>query len=156
MKKFLPALLLFPLALSAQQKFVVSGNLQGLPDGSSVSISDINKPTDTLARGVVKSGAFELNGSVEEPNLLQLNLDGIQKKSVLFIGNEKVKVDGNVDALQDMSVSGSSAHDDFEEFKQTFNPLFEKLALLGQTLSSNPPGSKNDSLTAAYKEHLDK
>jgi len=156
MKKLLPVLFLFPFALHAQQKFAISGNLRGLPEGSPVSVSDINNPTDTLAKGVVKAGAFELNGSVKEPNLLQLNLEGIQKKSVLFIGNDNVKVNGSVDALQELSVSGSGSHDDFEQFKKTFNPLFERLSILGQRINTSAPGSKNDSLTDAYKENLEK
>lgn len=154
MKKFLPVVLLFPMALSAQEKFVVSGNLQGLPEGSAVSISDINNPTDTLARSVVKSGVFELDGAVKEPNLLQLNLDGVQKKAILFIGNENVKVNGTVDALQEVAVSGSAVHDDFEEFKKTFNPLFEQLSSMGQKIQSE--GSRNDSLMNEYKGRLDK
>jgi len=154
MKKLLPAFLLFPFALTAQDKFVVSGNVQGLPEGSAVSISDINNPTDTLAKSTVKSGVFELNGSVSEPNLLQLNLDGIQKKSVLFIGNENVKLSGNTDALQDLAVSGSAVHDDFEIFKKTFNPLFEQLSLMGQRIQSG--GMGNDSLMKAYNGHLEK
>ncbi len=156
MKKVLAAFVFVPFFLSAQQKFNITGNLQGLPDGSSVSLSDANNPNDTLAKGIVEGGIFVLNGSVQEPNLFQLNLDGVQKKSILFIGNENVSLKGNVETIQDLSVTGSAVHDDFEEFKKIFNPLFQQLTVLGQKLNSTPGTKKDDSLTEAYKTQLDK
>jgi len=152
MKSFILGLLLFPFALSAQDKFSIAGNVQGLPDGSSVTVSDINNPTDTLARATVTSGAFELNGALKEPNLLQLNFDGVKKKAVVFIGNEKVKVNGTTEAIQEISVTGSRVHDDFEQFKKTFNPLFGKLGELGQQI--NGSSVKSDSLNKAYESEL--
>ena len=154
MKSFILGLLLVPFALSAQDKFSIAGNIQGLPDGSSVTVSDINNPTDTLARSTVKSGLFELNGAVKEPNLLQLNFDGVKKKAVVFIGNEKVKVNGTTESMQEISVTGSKVHDDFEQFKKTFNPLFGKLGELGQKINSS--SVKNDSLNTAYESELNK
>ncbi len=154
MKNLIVGLLLFPFVLGAQDKFSIAGNVQGLPDGSSITISDINNPTDTLARSTVKGGVFELKGSVKEPNLLQLNFDGIKKKAALFIGNEKVKISGNSEALNEIKVTGSPVHDDFEQFKSTFNPLFEKLGELGQQINSS--SVKNDSLNAVYFDQLTK
>ncbi|MBL7700027.1 MAG: AhpC/TSA family protein [Chitinophagaceae bacterium] len=156
MKIFLTLILFVPFALSAQKKFVISGNLQGLPEGSSVSLSNANDPNDTLAHSVVKAGgAFELQGSVAEPNLFQLNLDGVQKKSVLFIGNDKVSVNGDVAAIQDLAVRGSGVHDDFEEFKKTFNPLFQELTSMNQRISRSPSLQQNDSVMKAYQEQVE-
>lgn len=156
MKTLLSLLLVIPFALNAQKKFVISGNLQGLPDGSNVSLSDANNPQDTLARGVVKDGTFELRGSVQEPNLYQLNLDGVQKKSVLFIGNDNVTVNGDVATIQDLDVKGSKAHDDFEVFKKTFNPLFQELNAMGQRMSRTPSLASSDSAVNAYQKHVQK
>lgn len=155
MKRFLTLVLLAPFALFAQNKFVISGSLQGLPEGSAVSLSNANDPNDTLASTVVKSGgAFELQGSVTEPNIFQLNLDGVQKKSVLFIGNEKVSVSGDIAAIQDLTVRGSHVHNDFEEFKKTFNPLFQELTAMNQRINNSPSLQQNDSAMNAYKKHI--
>lgn len=154
MKKFFTILLLFPLMLTAQKKFSVSGNLPGLPDGSGVSLSNANSPTDTLAKGIVKNGAFELKGSVDEPNLYQLNLDGVQKKSILFIGNENVTVSGNIETVQDLQVQGSAVHNEFEQFKKTFNPLFQQLTEMGQRIQRLPSLAQDDSTMNAYRQHL--
>lgn len=155
MKRFLTLILFVPFALSAQKKFVISGNLQGLPEGSSVSLSNANDPNDTLAQSLVKAGgAFELQGSVAEPNLFQLNLDGVQKKSVLFIGNEKVSVAGDIAAIQDLTVRGSEVHEDFEDFKKTFNPLFQELTAMNQRIGRTPSLQQNDSAMKVYKKHV--
>lgn len=154
MKRFLAIFLLFPLSLAAQKKFIISGNLQGLPDGSAVSLSNANSPEDTLARAIVKDGGFELQGTVNEPNLYQLNLDGVQKKSILFIGNERVSVSGNVQTVQDLTVEGSKVHEDFEIFKKTFNPLFQELTAMGQRISKLPSLTRDDSVMTAYKDQL--
>jgi peroxiredoxin len=157
MKKFLALLLFVPFAVSAQKKFVINGNLNGLPEGSAVSLSNANTPDDTLARSIVKSGgAFELRGAVAEPNLYQLNFDGVQKKSVLFIGNDQVNVTGDVQTIQDLTVKGSEVHNDFEEFKKTFNPLFQELTAMGQRINRTPSLQTNDSVMGAYKNHLEK
>ncbi len=154
MKRFFAGLLFFPLIAFAQEKFVISGNVKGLPEGSTVTVVDVNYPTDVLATSTVKNGDFELSGSVREPNLLQLNFDGVQKRSVIFIGNDKVKLDGTADALQDITVKGSNVHDDFEHFKSVFNPLFNRLGELGQRINSSP--TREDSLTDAYANQLEK
>jgi peroxiredoxin len=156
MKTFLSLLLFAPLAIFAQKKFVISGSLTGLPEGSNVSLSNANTPDDTVARGVVKNGTFELRGTVAEPNLYQLNLDGVQKKSVLFIGNDNVSVSGDVATVQDLNVKGSSIHDDFEVFKKTFNPLFQELTAMGQRMNRTPSLAQNDSAMNAYKGHIEK
>jgi peroxiredoxin len=156
MKRIFTLFLLCPIFLFSQNKFQINGSLKGLPEGSSVSLSDANKPQDTLARGAVQNGSFQLNGSVSEPNLYQLNLDGVQKKSILFIGNEKVNVSGDVEAIQDLAVNGSKIHNDFEVFKKTFNPLFQQLTEMGQRINRLPSLSKNDSVMEAYRKHLDK
>jgi peroxiredoxin len=157
MNKILTLLLFVPFALSAQKKFVINGNLNGLPEGSSVSLSNANTPDDTVARGIVKSGgSFELRGTVAEPNLFQLNFDGVQKKSTLFIGNDMVNVSGDVQTIQQLTVKGSQVHNDFEEFKSIFNPLFQELTAMGQRINRTPSLQKNDSVMGAYKNHIEK
>jgi peroxiredoxin len=156
MKKSLLAFFFLPFALHAQNKFVITGNLQNVPDGSAVTLSNANVPDDTVARSVVKNGLFELKGSVDEPNLFQLNLDAIQKKTILFIGNENISLEGDAKTLQDITVTGSPSEADFEDFKKTFNPLFQQLTAMGQKINAQPAMKKDDSVMIAYKAHLNK
>src|SRR5450631_2866236 len=94
--------LIIGTAQAQQQKpagFRIEGRITGIPNGSQVSLSDANKPTDTLARTSVKDGLFVLTGHVKEPNLFELNFGQAKKKIPLFIGDESVKVTGDIGNL---------------------------------------------------------
>lgn len=84
MKTIITALFFLPIVLFGQKTFTLGGEVKGLPEASVVSLTDANNPTDTVARGQVSKGIFELKGSVPESNLYQLNFDGVQKKRLFF------------------------------------------------------------------------
>jgi peroxiredoxin len=143
MKLLFGILLALPVVVLAQQgnpqkaaaRFLISGNVKGLPDASRVSLTDVNNPTDTLASATVKTGQFVLNGHVDEPNLYELNLDGVKKKVPLFIGNDKMELSGNTDDLTHLKTSGSPSNDDFTAFQTGFGPYFSRLNTLTQALN---------------------
>lgn len=142
-----------PLGLLAQQKgFVITGTMTGLADNSHVTLTDLNKPTDTLARAVVKKGSFVLKGAVTEPNLHQLNFDKSGKKALLFMGNETITLKGSVDNVQDLQVKGSPTHSDFVEFQNIFNPLFKDLTVLNRKISGHPGIKRDDTLMIDYQK----
>lgn len=156
MKKLIAGLFLIPGAVMAQQKgFVITGTVTGLAENSRVTLVDLNSPTDTLAKGLVKKGTFVLKGSIAEPNLHQLTFDVAGKKSVMFIGNENITVNGNIENLQQFIVKGSAANNDFNDFQKIFNPLFQKLTALNQKMYATPNQQPNDSLLAVYKQTYD-
>ncbi len=155
MKKLIAALFLIPVVAMAQQKgFVITGTITGLTENANVSLVDMSKPTDTIARGHVTKGAFVLKGTVVEPNLYQLNFNVATagKKSVLFIGNDNVTINGDIKNVQQFDVKGSPTHADFVEFQKTFNPLFQTLTQLNQQLYGQ---KSSDSLQAVYKKAYD-
>jgi thiol-disulfide isomerase/thioredoxin len=125
---------LFPLFVSAQsgQKFQIKGKVQGLADGSLVYVSDVNNPTDTLAKAVAKKGEFILKGSVDEPNLFHLQFLPMKKKTVLFLDNSNIQLSGNIEELAKMNVSGSPSHKHFVDFQKRFNPDFERITKSSQ------------------------
>ena len=112
--------------------FRVEGHIRGIAEKSRVSLTDANKPTDTLARGIVNGGVFVLAGHVNEPNLFVLNFLDAQKKTTLFIGNENVSMTGDIDNLASVQVKGSPSEADFQAFERTFNPYFAQLNQLSQ------------------------
>lgn len=157
MKKLFAGLFLLPLGLLAQQKgFVITGTITGLTENTRVSLTDLNKPTDTVAQGVVKKGVFVLKGNVAEPNLHQLNFDKAGKKTALFMGNDAITVKGSIDNLQKLDVKGSPSHTDFVEFQNIFNPLFQTLTTQNQQISAKGGSIQpTDSLMVAYKKTYD-
>ncbi|HEX4851290.1 MAG TPA: TlpA disulfide reductase family protein, partial [Puia sp.] len=154
MKRFYLCLLVLPLFVMAQDKqttgFTISGNIKGLPEKSSVYMIDANNPSDTLAKTVVKAGLFHLSGHVMEPNMYELNLGNPKQKTMLFIGNDNIKIEGSSSNLKDLKITGSPTNQDFIEFQRIFNPYFAKLNSLSQLANSPTGAGKRDSIAKSY------
>ena len=133
MRSLLLLLFMMPALLFAQRdkKLELTGNIKGLPEKSIVYIADVNNPTDTIASAQTTNGEFVLKGNIKEPSLCHLVFAGTPKKALLFIGNEKIKVEGNVEDIQHLKITGSAAHDDFMAFQVNFNPIFERITKSG-------------------------
>jgi peroxiredoxin len=156
MKKLLVVMLFLPLGMLAQQEgFEITGTIDGLPDNSRVTMTNPNKPGDTLVSAFVTNGSFVLKGTVDEPNLYQLNLDATGKKVILFIGNEKVTVKGSSENLRGVEVKGSAIHNDFVEMQTIFNPLMQKLTDLNRRIQGAPGITREDSLFIEYKNQYE-
>jgi peroxiredoxin len=156
MKKFV-VLLSFVLALNVraqqtrQSGFHVEGHIKGLEEKTMVTLTDANKPGDTLARSSVKGGVFVLTGHLSEPNLVNLNFATAKKKTSLFIGNETITITGDLDNLAEIQVKGSPSETDFLAFQNIFNPYFAQINQLSQ-LANSPEGvDKKDSIGNAYR-----
>ena len=135
MKSLFSIICLLPLFIFAQEKsFSINGNVEGVADNTSVSVTDANNPTDTVSSGKIVNGKFTLNGSLPEAGLYHLNFAGSQKKAVLFLDNSKVTVSGKVDAIQKLTVEGSKSHKDFQDFEAAFTPLFNQLQQIDQQM----------------------
>jgi peroxiredoxin len=137
-------ILLLPVFAFAQKdKFEINGKANGLPNGEMVYLTDANNPSDTLSRDILKDGKFHLEGTIKEPNLHHINFSN-KKKNLLFIGNDDIKIEVNVEDLKSMRVTGSPSHDDFVEFQKIFNPLFQRYTELNRQAKST---GLTDSLT---------
>jgi thiol-disulfide isomerase/thioredoxin len=157
MKLFLMIIAVLPVFAMGQQDiarqgFTITGKVDGLKEGSKVAITDVNNPGDTLARATVKGGQFVLNGHVKEPNLYEINFETVQKKTPLFIGNDRMSIQGSADSLGSLKTTGSPSNADFMEFQTRFNPYFTRLSGLAATI--NAAGghiSRADPLFQHYK-----
>src|SRR5882724_3766206 len=139
----------------SEPKFLISGNVKGLMDNSDVFLTDLNNPTDTLARTNVKAGQFELSGHIGEPGLYEVNFGSVGKKTPLFIGNDKISLAGSVEDLKSFKVTGSPSNDDFMEFQNTFNPYFVHLNALDQQAHTPEGAARKDSLYKVYRSLVD-
>ncbi|MHA4809846.1 redoxin domain-containing protein [Flavitalea flava] len=159
MKSFFLILCALPLLSIGQggnePRFVINGEVKGLADQSPVFLTDANNPADTLAKALVTKGQFVLNGHVAEPNLFEVNFGSAKKKTVLFLGNDKVAMSGSVEDLKGITTKGSPSNDDFQEFQKNFNPYFARINTITQ-MANSPEGAKaKDSLFKAYQNLAD-
>lgn len=156
MKKYLILASLIVNSAQAQQKkevgFRIEGHINGIGDKTVVTLSDGNKTTDTLARTTVKDGLFVLRGRVTEPNLFVLNFESAKKKAPIFIGNESITINGDIEYLNDIQVKGSASQMDFRAFELGFNPYFAQINQLSQLANSSAPLLNKDSISTAYQK----
>lgn len=158
MKRFTLIVLFLPLFLAAQKNgssFTIEGKINGLALNSVVTLTDFNTRTDTLARTLVKKGGFVLKGNIAEPNLYQVNFHESQKKLLLFIGNENITVNGDINSIQSLVVKGSTIHEDFIFFQNSFNPLVARLSELNQKINAAPNIKRTDTLMVNYFANLE-
>lgn len=150
MRSLLLIVLMIPaFAFSQTKKIELTGNISGLPGKTMVHLADVNNPTDTIAKAIAVDGKFTLKGEIDEPNLHHLYFSPANKKALLFIGEGKIKVEGDINTLAKVKVTGSPSQDDFAAFQAEFNPIFERLQQSAQ------PNS-NVSFTNADYEKLEK
>ena len=131
--------------------FRIEGHIKGIADKSAVSMTDANKPTDTVASARIRDGVFILTGHVEEPNLYVLNFVSAKKKTTVFTGNENISLQGNIENLSEIQVKGSPSETDFLDFQKIFNPHFARINQLSQLANSPDGTSKKDSIGEAYQ-----
>ena len=149
MKKYFFLILAFPSFVLGQNKagLEIEGNMKGLADQSLVFLTDGNKSADTVARTMVKAGSFKLKGNLPEPGIYEINFGSAQKKYPLFIGNDRIKIMGDVENLKAMEISGSPSQNDFMDFQKVFNPYIMQLNALRQEMNTASSQVQSDSLT---------
>ena len=151
MKQCVLLLAMLPVLAAAQNKLHITGKVKGIKEGELVSLTDVNRPSDTLAKGKVRNGVFTLSADLKEPMILNINM-GANKKLMTFLDNSFVKWRVTIDQLQQIKLSGSSLHNDFKDFKSTFDPLFEQLTKQSQQYQQ---GLRSDSLMNAINTTKD-
>jgi peroxiredoxin len=158
MKLFFGVLFALPLVGLAQNTtsgFTIAGKVAGLAESSTVFITDVSNPTDTVAISTVKGDQFTLSGHVAEPNLFEVNFASAKKKVPLFMGNDKMSMKGSVADIAQLKTTGSSSNDDFVAFQTQFTPYFTRLNAVMSAANSPSGASIKDSLFRSYKQLTD-
>jgi peroxiredoxin len=155
MKLFFGVIMALPLMALAQKPaevgFEIHGKIGGLAENSAVFVTDASNPTDTVAKGVAKGGQFDLKGHVSEPNLYEVNFAGVKKKLPVFLGNDKMSMNGDVENIAQIKATGSPTNDDFVAFQSMFTPYFTRLNGVMTQANAAGGGANKDSLFKIYK-----
>ncbi len=118
MKKFVLFLFLVPIFSKAQTKsvagtkpagFVITGNVTGFPDGTSVSF--LNEATNQPEKqGTIQNGKFVIKGKMDEPGFKGLIFADQPPMIPIFLDNENVTITGDKNSLESITVKGSASH----------------------------------------------
>ena len=152
MKKIFLAFLLLPTLLFAQntaKEFVITGKVTGLSDGA-VKITTTQDDHKVLASGMSAGGNFSIKGSLAEPGLYFIVMSD-QQPQYIFLEEGPINITGDKDMIKQIKIEGSSAHNDFVELNQRFNPLIAKLNVLAAQLQREGTPTTRDNLMKDYQ-----
>ena len=124
-------LFFLPLFATAQGRLTITGNIKGLKDKTPIYLLDLSKQGDTIGRAVSNKDAFTLVGELKEPALVNLYF-GPEHQLITMLNGTKLKVTGELTNLKLAKITGSTAHNDFIAFQQSFDPLFDGMRKANQ------------------------
>mgnify|MGYP001619349504 FL=1 len=101
------------IACSQAPKFTISGNIEGLPDGTVYLKQRGGGEATTLDSAKSTGGKFELKGAVEVPDLCILVL-GERKQVPVLVENKAIHVAGKSDDLRNITITGSASQDEMK------------------------------------------
>lgn len=170
MKKFILIGLLFPLLGVAQSKtkpkaaapkktvsakpapvkpadgFLITGNVTGFPDGTSVALLNGQTGAPEM-ESTVKNNQFVFTGKVATPDFKIILFNKQPPYITLFLDNSTVKVSGKKDSVEKSIVSGSASHAEYTGFISSLEPyqkLFAENAAYDSVATSNAMGVMTD------------
>lgn len=114
---------IFALSCSTEPKFVLTGTIDGAPDGVVLLQKRIPGGYSVIDSAVLDNGAFTIEGFVDYPQMVNLSLKGKRGGLNFFLENSKINVNGNADSLYVASVTGSSTQSQFETYRASFEEI---------------------------------
>ena len=105
--------------------FVITGNVTGFADGTSVSF--LNDQTGQPEKqATIEKGKFVIKGQVPQP-VFKVLIFGEQPPGVpLFLDNSNIKISGDKNAIDKLSITGSPSHTQYMEYTNAIQP-YEKI-----------------------------
>ncbi len=98
-------------------KYVISAEIKGAPDGTDVFICHLNNLPINSTK--IKNGRFEVSVSIDEEPLkfyLVLKKDGKDKETIVFMGKNDIHIEADYDSLFKRKVTGSVYENDLSDF----------------------------------------
>ncbi len=138
------ALLLVAPFLNAQS-LSIQGKLANVKDSSSIVLID-GVSNKELSAGKFIAGSFNLKAELPYPNLMVLSIDGVPQKLPIFVGNENVTIEGDVQNMPGIKVTGSVNHDVYNVYMAALNPKMMPYVMNMQAISQEKNTTKKDSL----------
>lgn len=132
MRKIAAVLALSALSFSCQEDhgYYLTGNVEGVDNGTSVYISEINDNNrpERIDSTTVQNGTFELDlEQVENPNLSFLEVEGLQGNVLYISENEEINFDVYKDSLRASKVSGGKENRILYEYLDHLKGLNQKM-----------------------------
>jgi hypothetical protein len=130
------------------QSLNLQGKLTNIKDAATVTLIDGVSSKELVSAKSV-AGNFSLQTTLEFPSLLVLSIDGVAQKMPVFVGNENVLVEGDVQNMASINLTGSVSHDIYNLYMNALNPKMMPYITNMQAASAEKNTAKKDSLNNA-------
>lgn len=130
------------------QSLNLQGKLTNVKEASTVSLIDGVSSKELVSAKSV-AGSFSLQTKLEYPSLLILSIDGLTQKIPVFVGNENVVIEGDVQNPASLNITGSASHDVYNVYMNSLNPKMMPYVLNMQAAAQETNKAKKDSLNSA-------
>ncbi len=155
MRKLLFSIMGIAALVACQPKsFKIEGKLAGIENGTAYLQNIREGRPNALDTATIKAGSFIFEGVVETPELYFVIIEGQQQPLVVFAENGNIKINGDINNIDEAKVTGSKSHDLFKKFNDDMPNLKraneirdeymqaqmggdqEKMAALGEEMNS--------------------
>ena len=130
------------------QSLNLQGKLTNVKEASTVSLIDGVSSKELVSAKSV-AGSFSLQAQLEYPSLLILSIDGLTQKIPVFVGNENVMIEGDVQNPASINITGSASHDVYNVYMNSLNPIMMPYVLNMQAAAQENNKAKKDSMNSA-------
>lgn len=136
--------------------FTIKGELTGLKDGDKVMLirSIDQRKMDTVFQ-TVKNNKFELKGQVKNgADFYSLRVENKRIRYNAFLDNSSMVLKGDAEDLSKVTLSGSTAHDDYLRYTATVAPTIAKIRVLNKEYR-DASTAKNEELVKNISKQFD-
>ncbi len=130
-KLFVLVLALALFSCTQKEGFKINVNLDGA-QGKVLLEDNIEGAWIPIDTADVVDGVAVLEGEVTMPSAYYLSLAGQRAKALIFVENANMTVDGKVDSINQVKVTGSETHDEFEALNSKIQGISKKYMALYQ------------------------
>lgn len=114
---------LFALALmfscTTQPKYEINGKITGFESGQATLKNVVDGKLVTVDSVAIENGTFEFKGSVDQADFYIITLSDTLAGIQLFLDNDKISINANVENIQDAEISGSEIASLFKTFNDS-------------------------------------
>ena len=129
------------------QSLNLQGKLTNVKEAAIVTLVD-GVTSKELVTGKSIAGNFSLEVQLEYPSLLILSIEGITQKIPVFLGNEHVLIEGDIQNMASLNVTGSVSHDVYNLYMNSLNPKMMPYITNMQAANTEKNTAKKDSLNS--------
>lgn len=109
-------------------EYIINGNAENVYNGIRVHLDQIDEKGQKIPRdtAIVMEGKFKFKGSIDEPSLHILTVNGSNGNLVFMLENSNITIDFNKDAPMESKITGSKSNDSYKDFQEKISEFKEE------------------------------